>query len=239
MNSILTIAKRDFRSYFDSPIAYIFITAFLLNSGIMVFLADDFLEANEATLRPLFEWLPLLFAFYLPAISMRLLSEEKRSGTIELLATMPVRDAEIIIGKYLASLAFLAVILLLTVGFPIIVADLGDPDWGPIFGGYLGLFLIGAVYLAIGLMASSWTRTQTIAFVVSLLLCGFLYFVDKLLGAVWEGTQEFFAYLSFAEHFENISRGVIDTRDVIYYLSLILICGFIATFSLHTRRWRG
>jgi ABC-2 type transport system permease protein len=240
MNHAWVIAKREFRAYFDSPIAYVSITVFLVITGVLFFLAgEDFFQANQASLRKLFEWVPLVFVFYLPAVSMRLLSDERRSGTIELLVTMPVRDSAVILGKYLASLGFLLVTLLLTLPYPIIVAVVGAPDWGPIVGGYFGLLLIGAVFLAVGLMTSAWTQNQIIAFVLALIINGFFYFVDRLIGAVWEGTQDVFSYLSFQNHFQNISRGVIDTRDLVFYLSLIVVAVMIASWSLASRRWKG
>lgn len=240
MKRIWAIAKREFRSYFDSPIAYVAITVFLVISGVLFFYGGSgFFEEGEATLRPFFEWVPLIFVFYLPAVSMRLLADEKRSGTMELLVTMPVRDSEVILGKYVASLGFLAVSLLLSLVFPLVVALVGDPDWGPIVGGYLGLLLVGACYLGIGLMTSSWSQNQIISFVLALLIGGFFYFVDKLVGAVWESTRELFAYVSFHQHFQNISRGVIDTRDLVFYASLIAVSLMLATVTLQRRRWHG
>lgn len=240
MNHIWAIAKREFRSYFDSPIAYVSITVFLVITGVLFFFAgEDFFEANQASLRKLFEWVPLVFVFYLPAVSMRLLSDERRSGTLELLVTMPVRDSEVILGKFVAALGFLAVTLALTFVYPAVVAIVGDPDWGPIVGGYFGLFLIGAVFLAVGLMTSAWTKNQIIAFVLALLINAFFYYVDRLVGAVWEGTKDVFAYLSFQHHFQDIQRGVIDSRDLVFYGSLILVAVLIASYSLASRRWKA
>lgn len=244
MRSIWVIAKREFRAYFDSPIAYVAITVFLVITGVLFFFGRnfsgrDFFAAGEATLRPLFEWVPLIFVFYLPAVSMRLLSEERRSGTYELLATMPVSDHQVILGKYLAAVGFLLVTLGLTFVYPLLVAIVGDPDWGPIVGGYFGLLLVGAVYIGVGLMTSAWTKSQIISFVLSLLICGFFYYVDQLVGAVWESTREVFAYLSFHHHFQNISRGVIDTRDLVFYASLIAVTVLVAGASLQRRRWQG
>ena len=154
---------------------------------------------------------------------MRLMSDERRSGTLELLVTLPVRDRDVILGKYLASLLFLGVTLLLTLPLVVTVALLGSPDVGPLVGGYVGLALIGAAYLALGLMTSTWTRNQIIAFLLAALLCSSLYFVDGLIGSVWEGTRSFFEAISFKAHFANISRGVIDSRDVVYFVSVIVI----------------
>ncbi len=239
MKNIWVIAKREFRAYFDSPIAYVAITVFLVITGVLFFFAEEFFATGESTLRPLFDWVPLIFVFYLPAISMRLLSEERRSGTYELLATMPVRDVEVVLGKYLSAIGFLLVSLALTVVLPIIVAMAGDVDWGPIVGGYVGLFLVGAAYLAVGLMTSAWTRSQVISFVLSFLICGFFFYVDRFIGAMWESTRDVVAYFSFHHHFLNISRGVIDSRDIVFYVSLIVATLLVASYSLQRRRWKG
>lgn len=252
MTKILAIAKREFRSYFNSPIAYIAITVFLVITGVLFFVQGKFFEQNEASLRVLFEWVPVLFLAYIPAISMRLMSEEKRSGTIELLVTMPITDWQIIWGKYLAGLGFLAVSLLMTLHFPLIVAANGSPDIGPIVGGYVGLFLIGGLYLAVGLMCSTWTRNQINAFIIALLISGFFYFVgdflagpppeswrSKLLYTLLINFKALFEYMSFKYHFHNIERGVIDTRNLLYFVTVIAFCLLVSAQSLAARKWRG
>jgi ABC-2 type transport system permease protein len=243
------IAHREFWGYFNSPVAYVSITVFLILSGLQFMFGfltpeimgdkQDFFAMNEANLRIFFEGMPLLFVVFLPAISMRLMSEENRSGTLELLVTLPVRDNQIILGKYLASLFFLLVTLAFTLPYVWTVSSLGNPDLGPIIGGYFGLFLIGAAYLAIGLMTSVWTSNQIVAFVLAALFCGGFYFVDSLMGNVWESTRPFFEGISFKSHFRDIARGVIDTRDLVFFLSLIGIALLIANHSLESRRWRS
>lgn len=239
MKKIFTIARREFDSYFTSFIAYIAITVFVVITGVLVFFKGEFFERNEASLRVLFEWVPLIFLGYIPAITMRLISEEKRSGTIELLVTMPVTDWQIVLGKYLAGLGFLIVSLAMTLHFPLIVALKGAPDWGPIIGGYFGLLLIGAAYLAIGLMTSTWTRNQIVSFILSLLFCGFFFFIGKAVEKVWINMKPIFDYISFDYHFHNIERGVLDTRNIIYFVSLIMLCLVISVQSLSARKWRG
>ncbi len=249
MNHTWTLARRELMSYFNSPIAYTAIAVFLLLAGLQFLYGlvtpgafgpgADFFEANEASLRVFFEGIPLLFAVFLPAISMRLMSDEQKTGTLELLVTLPVSEMQIIAGKYLASLVFLAVTLLFTVPYALTVAWLGNPDIGPILGGYCGLFLIGATYLAIGLMTSTWTQNQIIAFLLAAMICSGLYFVDSLVGNVWAATRPFFESISFKAHFQNISRGVLDTRDLVFFLSLITIAILLAAHSLESRKWKA
>lgn len=232
---VYPIFKKELKSYFVSPVAYIALTVFLLISGW--FFSSSFFLINQATLRGGFNVIPLIFLFFAPAITMRLISEEKKSGTIELLVTMPVRDSEIILGKFFAALALLSVAVLLTFPYAIIVSFLGDLDWGPVIGGYLGLILMGAAYLAIGLFASSLTENQVIAFIIALLFVFTLFMLDKVLMFVPEGLVSILEYLSIEYHFTNISRGVIDSRDIIYYLSLTIFTLLLATRGLGSRRW--
>ncbi|MEW5768702.1 MAG: ABC transporter permease subunit [bacterium] len=212
------------------------LTVFLLISGW--FFSSSFFLINQATLRGGFNIIPLIFLFFAPAITMRLISEEKKSGTIELLVTMPVRDSEIILGKFFAAMALLSVAVLLTFPYAIIISFLGDLDWGPVMGGYLGLILMGAAYLAIGLFASSLTENQVVAFIVALLFAFTLFMLDKVLMFVPQGLVSILEYLSIEYHFTNISRGVIDSRDIIYYLSLIIFSLLLAVRGLGSRRWR-
>lgn len=250
--NVFAIARRELGFYFNSPIAYIVITVFLVVCGVMLFVFDGpdsgvpFFDANEASLRNLFGpttatkfgGIPLLFAFFVPALTMRLISEEKRTGTIELLVTWPVTDTQIVMGKYLAGLAFVGVMLLFTFPLALFVGHLGPLDLGLVIGGYLGLLLVGAAYLGLGLMTSSWTRNQINAYLVGVLLCAFLYFVDGMIGSVWEGGRDFFAALSIKSHFQNIARGVIDLRDLVFYLSLIAVSLVVTVQSLQARNWK-
>lgn len=236
MSNTLTIFKRELSSYFNSPVAYIVVTVFLLVSGYLFF-SQVFL-VGEATMRDLFGITPLIFIFFAPAVTMRLMAEEKRSGTMELLITLPVRDWEVVLGKFFAALALLSVAIFLTLAYPFTLSTMGELDWGAVVGGYLGLVLLGGAYVAIGLMASSWTRNQVVAFIISFGITFSLYLFGKLLPLMPASLAPVIEYISLDVHFTNISRGVIDSRDLIYYFSLIGTCLFLAVQSLDSRRWK-
>ncbi|HET6279448.1 MAG TPA: ABC transporter permease subunit [Polyangia bacterium] len=236
MNAALVISKREIRTYFNSPVAYIVVTVFTIITGYLFF-TQLFIE-KQAEMRGLFNVMPLLFMFLIPAITMRLVAEEKGSGTLELLITMPVRDWEVILGKFLAALALLCTSLALTLVFAITVKGLGPIDTGPALGGYFGLVLMGGAYAAIGVMASAFTRNQIVAFIVSFAICFALYLLGRISQFVPESLQPILAFLSIDGHFENITRGVIDSRDVIYYLSVIGVCLLLATTALESRKWK-
>nr|HPQ41838.1 ABC transporter permease [bacterium] len=168
MSDIAAIFKREFRSYFDSPVAYIFITVFLVLTGWLFF--SSFFIVNYASLRGFFDILPWMFLFFVPAVTMRLWSEEKKLGTMELLMTLPVKDSDVVIGKFFASYAFMSLTVLLTFPLVISVSTLGNPDSGPIIGGYLGAILMGGAYLSIGMFASSLNENQIIAFILGVVI---------------------------------------------------------------------
>jgi ABC-2 type transport system permease protein len=236
MNAALVISKREIRTYFNSPVAYIVVTVFTIITGYLFF-TQLFIE-KQAEMRGLFNVMPLLFMFLIPAITMRLLAEEKGSGTLELLITMPVRDWEVVLGKFLAALTLLATSLALTLAFAITVKSLGPMDPGPALGGYIGLLLMGGAYAAIGVMASAFTRNQIVAFIVSFAISFSLYLLGRISQFVPEALQPILSFLSIDGHFENITRGVIDSRDVIYYLSVIGVCLLLATTALESRKWK-
>ncbi|MFT7581485.1 MAG: ABC-2 type transport system permease protein [Myxococcota bacterium] len=242
--NILTLARRELGFYFNSPIAFITIPLFLVVCGVFLFTVDDpetkrsFFETNEASLRKLFEAIPVVFIFLVPAISMRLIAEEKRSGTIELLVTMPVTDTQIALGKFLGGLAFVAIALASTLPLVAIVGALGPLDIGVVIGGYFGMLLVGATYLAIGLMTSAWTSNQIVAYLVAAIICAFFYYVGGMLESVWAGAQDALAFLSFEAHAANLAKGVIDTRDVLFYLSFITVALVLTVQSLQARNWR-
>ena len=238
LRNIGAIARRELALYFNSPIAYIAVSVFLAICGVYLFVTYPFFEGNQATIRPLVEQIPLFFILYAPAITMRLISEEKRSGTVELLATWPITDTQIVLGKFLGALGLLAVTLGLSLVFPLIVSSLGELDSGLVIGCYLGLFLVGAAYMAMGLLTSTWTQNQIVAFILAVLLCTFFYGVDSLVGEIWASARDAVAFLSFKVHFSNIARGVIDTRDVIFYLTVIGGSLAAATLSLQARNWK-
>lgn len=238
MNSTGIIFRRELKSYFNSPVAYIVILAFL---GVThwLFFRTFFLD-NQSTLRPFFSLLPWIFLFLGPAITMRTWAEEKKLGTIEVLMTFPVREREAVLGKFLAAFLFLVITLGLTISLPLTVMFIGYPDPGPILGGYLGACLLGGTYLAIGLFASNLTENQIVAFILAIVL-GFALLVigeDFVMFSLPPALVPACAYLGLGTHFESIGRGVIDSRDIIYYLSIIGFFLFLNQLSLESRKWR-
>ena len=236
MSPALAISKREIRTYFNSPVAYIVVTVFTILTGYLFF-TQLFVE-KQADMRAFFNIMPLLFMFMVPAITMRLLADEKASGTLELLITLPVRDWEVVVGKFLAAMVLLCTALGLTLIFAITVKSLGPLDRGPAIGGYLGLVLMGGAYVAIGVMASSFTRNSIVSFIVAFAISFGLYLFGRLTQFLPPSWQSLVAFLSIDGHFENIGRGVIDTRDLIYYFSMIGVSLLVATLSLESRRWR-
>jgi len=236
MSPALVISRREIRTYFNSPVAYIVVTVFTIITGYLFF-TSLFLE-KQADMRSFFGIMPLMFMFMIPAITMRLLADEKGSGTLELLITMPVRDWEVVVGKFLAAMALVATSLALTLFFAITVKLLGPLDRGPAIGGYVGLLLMGGAYVAIGVMCSAFTRNSIVAFIAAFAISFALYLFGRLTQFVPEQVRGIVSFLSIDGHFENIGRGVIDTRDVIYYLSVMGVCLLVATTSLESRKWR-
>ncbi|MCB9357992.1 MAG: ABC transporter permease subunit [Calditrichaeota bacterium] len=234
MHNIMVIARREFKSYFDSPVAYIVITFFLIIAGY--FFTSNLFLSNQADLRTLWGIIPLLFVFFIPAISMKLLADEKKTGTIELLYTYPIRDSEIVLGKYFAALFLLGVMLLFTVAYAFTVNSLGNMDVGQAIAGYIGLILMAAAYLAIGVFASSVTDNQIIAFILALFISFFFFIADKIIFFLPSGIAGIFEYLGIEYHFQNIARGVIDSRNVLYFASLIFFGLLLASHSLSRRR---
>jgi ABC-2 type transport system permease protein len=235
-NHVMVFCKKELRSFFDSPIAYIVITIFLLITGWFFF--SDLFLINQASMRNLFGIVPFIFMFFVPAVTMRLISEEKRSGTIEVLLTLPVRDHEIILGKFLAGLILICVAVVLTFVYTFTLSGLGDLDFGSVVAGYIGLIFLGATYLSIGVFTSSLTQNQIVAFITSFVIIFALFMLDKVLMFMPGFLVSFLEYLSVDYHFSNIARGVIDSRDVIYYLSIIFLFLFLAVRALESRKWR-
>ncbi|NOQ82644.1 MAG: ABC transporter permease [Myxococcales bacterium] len=235
MSHILTIGGRQFRSYFNGPVAYIVICIVMLALGF--FFWNTFFLYGRASAREMFRWLSLILVFALPALTMGLLAEEKRTGTIELLITMPVTDAQVILGKFLGVFGLYAVVLVLTLAYPISVSTLGNLDWGPVWSGYLGLLLQGSAVLAIGLMASSWTDNQLIALFVALTLSVFFWVLDKFLALLPTNAASALEWLSFDYHFQSMTRGVVDLRDVLFFFSVTIFALSLAFRALESRRW--
>ena len=227
MRIIWTIAKRELGGYFTSPVAYVFLVIFLLLTGFFTFTAGNFFERGEASLGAFFGWHPWLYLVLVPAVGMRLWAEERRSGTLELLLTLPVAPWQAILAKFLASWIFLAVGLALTFPAVLTVNVLGDPDNGIIVAGYLGSLLLAGSYLAVACMTSAMTRNQVVAFILSVVLCLFLVLAgfnpvtDLMTRWASPGLVDTVAAFSVVTHFDTFQRGVIDLRDLAYFLSLI------------------
>ncbi|HEY5702872.1 MAG TPA: ABC transporter permease subunit [Gammaproteobacteria bacterium] len=227
MNNIKAIFKRDFSSYFATPVAYVFIVIFLFLMGIFTFYLGGFYERNQADLEPFFRFHPWLYLFLIPAIAMRLWSEERKTGTIELLMTLPVPTWQAVMGKFLAAWAFTAVAIVLTFPMWITVNYLGEPDNTVILASYIGSLLMAGGFLAIGSCISALTKNQVIAFVISVVICflfllsGFPLVLDFFRGWAPQAVVNAIASFSFLTHFESIKKGVIDIRDLIYFMALI------------------
>jgi ABC-2 type transport system permease protein len=227
MSIVSALFRRELKSYFATPVAYVFIVIFLVLMGTFTFYLGNFYERGQADLRPFFNFHPWLYLFLVPAISMRLWAEERRSGSIELLMTLPVTPWQAVLGKFLAAWAFTAIALFLTFPIWITVNYLGEPDNGAIITGYIGSLLMAGGFLAIGACVSAFTRNQVIAFVISVVVCfgfllsGFPLVLDVFSGWAPQLLVDGIASLSFLTHFSNISRGVIDFRDLVYFSLLI------------------
>lgn len=239
MRNVLAIARRELDTYFTSPIAYVVIAVYLVAVGIIFSLILHY--SREATMRyTLTNGFNIFFLIVATvAFTMRLLAEEQRSGTIELLLTSPVRDWEVVLGKFLACIVLMCAMIGLTLYFPLLLFIFkGNPDVGPILSGYLGLFFLGASSASIGVFSSSLTKNQVVALIVGVIICLLLWFTQYLADVTSPPVQDFLGYLSILNHYPDFSRGIIDTKDVVYYLSLIFAGLFLATRSLETRRWR-
>ncbi len=221
MQQVKHIFKKELKDYFTSPIAYIVITIFLMVTGWFFFMT--FFLNNQANLRNFYGLLPFTFAFVIPAVTMRLFSEEMSIGSYEVLLTMPVSFRDIILGKFLAGSAFVAAMLLPTLSYPITISFVGNLDLGPIFGGYVGAILLGAAYTAVGLFASSLTRNQIVAFIIGLLICFSLTLIDKMLLFFPGSVVKVIGYIGADYHFQNIAKGILDSRDILYFASLIFL----------------
>jgi ABC-2 type transport system permease protein len=227
MNNVRIILTKELRSYFDSPVAYIFIVIFLLLSGTY-FVGTLFLQ-NVSSLQTFFESAPVLLLFFAPAITMRLISEEKHLGTFEIVQTNPIGMGEFVVGKFLAAWVLLFVALVPTLVFVVTVASLGSLDGGPLIGGYLGLLLLGGTFIAIGTLGSTTSDNQIIALIFSFVLAVVLFALDKILLYVPTALAPTVEYLSVGQHFSSLARGVIDSRDVLYYISAIILFVMLAT----------
>ncbi|MBI4496279.1 MAG: ABC transporter permease subunit [Chloroflexi bacterium] len=238
MRNTLAILKKEVVGYFTSPMAYVVAAVFLVLSGL--FFARYVSSAQIASLRGFFQPASFLMILLAPVLTMRLLAEEQKLGTLELLLTAPVRDVEVVLGKFLASLAILAVMLVLTLYYPLLLFWFGDPDPGPLLTGYLSLLLLGASALAVGLLASSLTSNQIVAAVLGLGIL-LLFWLLGLSASMVENlplVRDALIYISLGGHLTDLVNGVIDTKDLVYYLSFAAVALFLTVRSLETRRWR-
>ncbi len=236
MRNVLILASKELKSYFVSPVAYVILGAYLVASGF--FFWYYLAASQEASMRYVFGTLSFVLLLLSPLLTMRLLSEEQRTGTIEILLTGPIRDIELVLGKFLFSLIFLIVMLGLTLYYPLLLSQFGQPDAGPIYAGYLGVFLFGASFLAIGLLMSSLTQNQIIAAVLTFITLIILWTIDGASNFFGGTGAEVVQYLSMTRHMADFSKGVIATKDIIYFLSLVAVGLFLTARSLETRRWR-
>jgi ABC-2 type transport system permease protein len=232
MSATLRITRKELASFFNSPVAYVVLGMFLSVTGALYFFFSPLFIVNNATLRPFFSLMPLVFMFLAPAITMRLIAEERKSGTIESLLTLPVKEWEVVAGKYLAALVMVAIGMVFTITYPVSIAMLTAPgqslDWGPVVGGYVGTMLLSSSFIAVGMWASSLGKDQIVGFIVGLTICFLLWLPDQIAIFVPEMLGNLMKSISANYHFENIARGVLDTRDVLYYVTVTVI-GLIAT----------
>jgi ABC-2 type transport system permease protein len=252
----LPVFKKELRLYFGSPVAYVVFTFFLVISGwffsqIFLYYSDvsmrsfmqpgmgQNLNITENVMRPLFTNMSVVLLFFIPMLTMRLFAEEKKSGTIELLLSYPVRDGEVLAGKFLAAQALFVVLLVLTLLYPGIVAYFTRLEWGPILTGYLGLLLTGATFLAIGILVSSLTENQIVAGFATFGVLLALWIIGWGAEAAGGNFRTVLQYLSITEHMDGFTRGVIDTRDLVYYATAIAFALFLTLRSLDSKRWRG
>lgn len=237
MQASWIIAKRELGSFFDSLIAYIMLVLFLGFSGFFTWiLGSDIFFVGQASLEAFFNVAYWTLFFFIPALTMRLLAEEKKTGTIELLLTKAVTDRQVVMGKFLSTLILVLIALLFTLPYVITLSNLGDIDAGQVLCGYLGLMLMSGMYISIGLYASSITSNQIVAFLTSLFIGLFFHIIFDALSGQFSGwAGKVFSTLSLNNHFESISRGVLDTRDLIYFFSIMVVGIFLAELSLTKR----
>ena len=232
--NVLIIANKEIKISFNSPIAYIVIGIFLIAAGSLFF--PPFFLRNNASLREFFNILPLLFTILVPAITMRLFSEELSTGSYELLATLPVTTLEIVLGKLFSAFFFVAMMLVPTIFYAICIEFVSDLEWGPAIGGYLGAFLLGCAYSGIGLFCSATTRNQIVALILGVIMCFLLSFIDSFLIFFPGFIVDFFRHFGANYHFQNISKGVVDFRDLLYFFSVLYVCGHLTYILIEEKK---
>jgi ABC-2 type transport system permease protein len=239
MKQVLSLTRKELNSYFSSPMALIFVGVFLAATLFTFFWVDEFFARGIADLRPMFRWMPTLMIFLAAALTMRQWSEEQQTGTLEILFTMPMKLTQLVLGKFLAALILVAVALALTLFLPISVASFGNPDPGPIVGGYLATLLLASAYIAIGLFISSRTANQIVSLILTMVVCGLLQLVgsNQITDLFSASQAEILRAFGSGSRFESIERGVIDVRDLVYYLSITVVFLFLNVYSLDRQRW--
>jgi len=243
MSPMLIIAKREFRSYFDSPIAYIVICLSFFALGLMFFfLNGGFWQLDRASIARLFESTPMGLSFLVvPVVTMRLLAEERRSGTLEMLITLPVKDSDVVIGKYLGALGLVLILVLSTLAYPLVMFkfpwNLGPLDGGPVASGYLGMVLFSAAAVAVGLLISALTESQAVAFFITFFVLGALWLFGDLASKAGGTLAILLNYVSFQSRLNNFWRGLIDSRDVVFFLSVTVLSLMVAFRALERRKW--
>ena len=225
MSKTLSLARKELWSYFSSATALIFLGTYLLISLFTFFTLEKFFSRNIADIRPLFEWMPLLLIFLISTLTMKMWSDERRMGTVEFLLTLPIRTHELVLGKFIACMTLISLALFLTVGLAVTVGQLGNIDWGPVWGAYIASLLLAGAYTSIGLYISSKTDSQIISLITTALVCFILYVVgsDGFVGFFGNKSAEILKLFGSGSRFTSISRGVLDLRDIYYYLSIIAI----------------
>jgi len=251
MNNVLAIAGKELRSYFASPIAYVVIGFFALMFGFFFYslllyfdrqslqAAGQAVHVNEQFLRPVFLNATVIFLFVLPLVTMRTYSEEKRSGTIELLLTAPLTDLQIILGKFLGAMGLYAAMLAITLVHVGLLFVFGNPEWRPVVTTYLGLLLMGGCFISVGLLISSLTKNQIVAGMITFGVFLMLWVINWIASFMGPTTQQVLNYLSITDHLDDFTKGIIDTKHLVYYVSFITFGLFLTARSVDTERWRG
>ena len=239
MNNILPIIKKELKSYFNSPIAYILVVTFLVFSSIWIFFVQSFFAGNIASLRNFFSVIPIVFIVVMPALTMRSWAEEKKLGTMEVLMTLPYRESTLVIGKFLAALTLLVIMIALTLPLPLLLSRFGDFDWGEILGQYIGVVLLGAAGISVGLFVSSLMANQISSFLISLFVLLVLTLISQVnrVFAIPPWAAGVVNFVSLGYHFSNFQRGLIDTRDLLYYGVLSALFLYLNTKTLVFRKW--
>ncbi len=243
MRPLVSITKREFRAYFDAPLAYVVVCISFVVLGLAFFtLRGGFFQIDRASLQLLFEYVPFgLSLLVVPVVTMRLISEERRSGTLEMLITLPVKDSDVILGKYFGALSLVLTLVLSTLAYPLIMFkgpwSLGTIDMQPVLSGYLGLILFSAATVAVGLLISALTESQAISFFITVFVLGLVWFVGDVADFMGGTAGAVLSFLSFKSHFEGFARGLIDTRDIVFFLSITVVALVVAFRALERRKW--